>query len=308
MGDSKKWTRRAAVGSIVSGGGLMLFGTGGSTQISTYRDVEVNAGDGDDAVLQFIDKSAEAEPVEFGGSAVVYKIKDNIGAFDSEKSEVTVVGPESSKAVFSDGDEDDSYVVEVSCSDGSSVYGSYNIELDFRAVFEGKEFTITATRTTDDPVEINCYDYGSSNNYRDAGDEGQADYPKDPVGNIDSPGNVNKKYTDYATISKSGVSRAKVGYALPPVSFDGPYQLAVDVRKVSGNWSVYLVDGDGDRLTYNQGSKGKLKNTRTVIVEFTDDESKAIENGGELYLIFGTNDTGNNRVEVGYFELQERVE
>lgn len=306
MGDNEKWTRRAAVGSLASGGGLLLFGTGGSTQISSYRDVEVNASDGEDAVLQFIDRSANAETVEFGSSAVAYEIKDNIGAFDSENSEVNSVGPKPVKTMVSDGDEADSYVVEVSCSDGASVYGSYNIELDFRAVFEGKEFTITATRTTDDPVEINCYDYGSSNNYRD-GDKGQAEYPVDPAGIIQNPGGVNESDNNYAKISKSEGSRAKVGYALPPISFDGPYQLAVDVERISGNWSVYLVDGDGNRLTSNDGSKGKLTGNKTVTVEFTDTESDDIESSEDLYLIFETNDNGDNFVEVGYFELQERA-
>jgi hypothetical protein len=332
MGDNKKWTRRAAVGSLVSGGGLMLFGTGGSTQITSDRDVEVNAGNGEDAVLQFVDVSGSAGVVRSGSLSEVYKIKDNIGTFEPADIAVSaraVGGGRLDVKVTTDGD---TFDVAVSCSDDASgLRGSYTIALEFTA--SNPEFTITATRATG-LVDIDCYDFGSSNNYRDSGDEGTAVQPDDPKGTIKEPGNVNDRNDDtYATAiavcnsNSSGNSGkngngngnggngnggggrgGRVGYALPPTQQNGAYELYVKYKNSNGKWNVYLRDIDGNDLTGKYKLTGGGQNVRSKTIEFNQSENSAIsKNADNLYLIFETTSNGNCvSVDIDYFELRQK--
>ncbi|MDB2251263.1 hypothetical protein PM076_06835 [Halorubrum ezzemoulense] len=327
MGDNKKWTRRAAVGSLVSGGGLMLFGTGGSTQISTYRDVAVNTGDGEDAVLQF-DEDYDGGVVT-SDAVNVYEITDNVDAFELDDIAVEArVDGGTVDATVTGGN--DTFDVAVRCSDNADgLRGSYAIELIFTA--SNPDFTITATRTTG-PVEIDCYDFGSSNNYRDSSDEGTAAQPDDPKGTIDNPGNVNDGNDDtYATAvavcnsnssgnsgnngngngngenGNSGGDRGgRVGYALPPTQQNGAYELYVKYKNSNGKWNVYLRDIDGNDLTEKYRLTGGGQNERSKTIEFDRSENSAIgANAGSLYLIFETTSSGNCvSVDVDYFELR----
>ena len=305
MGDSKKWTRRAAVGSLVSGGGLLLFGTGGSTQISTYRDVEVNAG-GDDAVLQFSDNSSDTT-IGLNSSVSVYQITDNAEAFDSNDINVTasIDGTEEpiDASIIGDGNPFD---VKVECSDETSrLVGKRTIKLEFTAVSKTENFIISASRDTSS-VEFDCYDYGATNNYRDR-DKGNANLPNDPVGTISQPKNVNRGVGGFAEISSGPSVKSKVGYALPPVSFDGPYELLVEVGERKGRWSAYLVapgaDGESNKLTSTQGNNGMLGKNGTTIIEF-DTSADIKKYKDELYLIFEATDSSNQSIQIDYFELR----
>ncbi|MDB2237472.1 hypothetical protein [Halorubrum ezzemoulense] len=328
MGDNKKWTRRAAVGSLVSGGGLMLFGTGGSTQISTYRDVAVNTGDGEDAVLQF-DEDYDGGVVT-SDAVNVYEITDNVDAFELDDIAVEArVDGGTVDATVTGGN--DTFDVAVRCSDNADgLRGSYAIELIFTA--SNPDFTITATRTTG-PVEIDCYDFGSSNNYRDSSDEGTAAQPDDPKGTIDNPGNVNDGNDDtYATAvavcnsnssgnsgnngngngngenGNSGGDRGgRVGYALPPTQRNGAYELYVKYKNSNGSWNVYLRDIDGNDLTGKYKLTGGGQNVRSETIEFNQSGNSAIsENYDNLYLIFETTSNGNcASVDVNHFELRQ---
>ena len=278
MGGNKKWTRRAAIGSLASGGGLLLFGTGGSTQISTYRDVEVNAGDGEDAVLQFIDNSSDTT-VGLNSPVSVYQIKDNAEAFNSNGINVTASIDGKEEPIDASIIRDENlFNVKVKCSDETSrLVGQHTIKLEFTAVSKTENFIISASRDASS-VDFDCYDYGAKNNYKDTAD-GDADYPTDPVGTISHPMNVNKGVDGYAKISSGASVKSKVGYALPPVSFDGPYELLVEVGERKGRWSAYLVapgaDGESNKLTSTQGNNGMLGKNGTTVINF--DTSADIE-------------------------------
>ena len=342
MGDNKKWTRRAAVGSLASGGGLLLFGTGGSTQITSYRDVEVNAGKGEDAVLQFIDRS-EGMSVETAGSAVVYEIKDNVGAFGKDDITVTAsAGSEPVTAAVSN--ESSPFEVTVSCSGGASgLDGSYEVELTFEA--STPDYTITATRMTE-PVDFSCYNFGNENNYRDSGDQGQAIQPTDPRGVLSDPANVNNPDESYATAQaegnncgsgnsgggsnsstsnsrnsdgginnssdgsgssgkgSSGPPSGRVGYALPSIQSDSEYELSVKYKNSTGSWNAYLVNGSGTKLDEELSVTGGENSSREKTLQFADDAFIS-NNTDDLYLVFET--TGNGScvsIDIDYFELR----
>lgn len=309
MGDNKKWTRRAAVGSLVSGGGLMLFGTGGSTQITSNRDVTVNTGDGEDAVLQFVDVSDDATVVRAGSPSVVYEIRDNVGTFEPADIAVSarvVGGGGLDTTVTADGD---AFDVAVSCSDDASgLRGSGTIELEFTA--SNPDFTITATRTTG-LVDIDCYDFGSSNNYRDSGDVGTAAQPANPKGTLESPGSVNDGDGDtFATAvaaqrSKSDKKGGRVGYALPSVEPGGTYELNISYKNSNGSWNVYLKNKAGDEWTQEFSINGGGPDVQSKTINFNNTDNVKISNNADnLYLIFETTSNGNGvSVDIYSFEL-----
>ena len=313
MGGNKKWTRRAAVGSLASGGGLLLFGTGGSTQITSYRDVEVNAGDGDDAVLQFVDRSEDADVVEPGSPAVVYEIRDNVGAFAAENIAVDARVVDGGAIGATVSTESSPFEVAVSCDDGASeLSGSYAVALEFTA--SNSEFTITASRTTESPIEVDCgLDYSNGANYRDGGNDTDIPPRTDAKGSVESPGNANSEDGSYATLKSEsnkggGPKGGKIGFTLPPVSVADAYELEVAVSGTapSGDWVVYLVDEAGTRLTSTgNGDKDKLQSS-TNSFTFDSTESDAIRsNRRGLYLVFETTSNGNEvTAAIDYFELK----
>jgi len=312
MGGNKKWTRRAAIGPLASGGGLLLFGTDGSTQITSYRDVEVNAGDGDDAVLQFVDRSEDANVVEVGSSAVVYEIRDNVGAFAAENIavEARVVDGKAIGATVST--ESSPFEVAVSCADGASgLSGSYTVALEFEA--SNPEFTITASRTTESRVEVDCgLDYGNDANYRDSTNETTIPPGDNAKGWVGNPAGVNGDDDDYATLNSEGNRSdrrgANIGFALPPVRESEKYVLDVVVSdsQPGGDWVVDVVDGKGDKLArIGTGNKSKLKKGSNSFEFELNKEAIEPPKQIDLYLIFRMTSSGNNKTaEIDYFELK----
>ncbi|OYR45147.1 hypothetical protein [Halorubrum sp. Ea8] len=310
MGDSKKWTRRAAVGSLASGGGLMLFGTGGSTQISTYRDVEVNAGDGDDAILEFNDQS-DGKTIKIGSPAVVYTIKDNVDTFSDDDINVTAtVGTKSITAAVSN--DSSPFEVTVSCAgEASGLNGLYDVELNFEAL--APDFTITATRTP--RVDFDCYDFGDENNYRDSGDKGQANQPTDPRGLLRNPEKVNNPGDVTTAVSEgnkcetgssggNGGPSGRVGYALPSIKSHTEYELYIKYENSTGSWNAHLVNGSGTKLNEELSITGGGGNTKEKTLQFNDNQFIR-DNADDLYLIFETTSNGNCvSVDIDYFELR----
>lgn len=318
MGDNKKWTRRAAVGSLASGGGLLLFGTGGSTQITSHRDVAVNAAEGDDAILQFVDRSKDAGTVG-DGAATVYEIRDNVGTFGSDEISVSARIDEDDigaiDATVSDGSAP--FEIDLRCSDETAgLRGEYTIELAFTA--SNADSTISADRTTDEPVTVDCgFDYGNSANYRDnTEDTTNTDIPPREAakGSVTTPSNVNSDDGRYATFSSESrddgteIKGAEIGFVLPTAPKSDAYELRVEVSgdQPSGDWIVYLVDGAGTRLTSTgNGPKDKLKKNTNRFAFDSDESGRIRSNRTDLYLIFATTSNGNEvTAMVDHFELR----
>lgn len=318
MSRSKNWTRRAAIGSLVSGAGFLVFGTGGSTQISSYRDVAVNRGTGDDAVLQFTDMSSE-KVVDSSNSPAVYKIDDTNSVFSESDILVTATAGSVSVPVevIKSGD---SFKIKTNCPTGESgLSGYYDVTFDFK--LSNASYILTATRTTESKVKFECYDFGNSNNYRDSGKGGNAAQPDKPKGTLETPGNVNvaDAYAKAIAVCNSGSDEnpgrgnnsgskgGRVGYALPSTQQNGEYELYVKYKNSNGNWQIYLTNREGNKRTEKYNLNGGSQKERSETIEFTDEDNTFIKNNADdLYLIFETRSSGNcASVDIDYFELRK---
>ena len=312
MGDNKKWTRRAAVGSIASGAGLLLFGTGGSTQITSYRDIEVNAaGEGESAVLNFNDNSSETTVESDGSQSSVYKIEDTDDIFGkSGTGEVNVTAFVGDDEIPAKVDTDSRpFDVTVGCDSVNPLNGRESIDLMFEA--SAPEFTITATRTTTSQVLFDCgLNYRDSDNYRD--NLTNTDIPPrgDAKGEVKNSAGVNSAGDTAELISednKSDKRGANIGFALPPVRESSKYELEVVVsgNQVTGDWAVALVKKDGSPLTrLGNGNKDKLQNSGSNVFQYELDREINLNETIDLYLIFNTTSSGNQKsVNVDYFEV-----
>ncbi|WP_143420759.1 hypothetical protein [Halorubrum ezzemoulense] len=330
MGDNKKWTRRAAVGSLVSGGGFMLFGTGGSTQITSNRDVTVNTGDDEDAVVRFVDRSENADVVDSTDGEEVYVIEDGVGEFNINGVSVSVPTGSGNDSVRIKVDEEspNSFSVKAACPSEPTTFNDDFLKLLFE--LDNNDQTITATRTTNNRISFDCgiasYDYGDSANYRDnSGNTDNSDIPpgNDAKGEVLNPERLNQRNENdpndpYAILqsesNKGGnsIDGANIGFALPPVPESEKYVLdvAVSDSPPGGDWVVdvvYVANGDEVVSLTRTGNSDKYKLKKNLnTFEFklnkeTIDPLKQID----LYLIFETTSSGNKKTaEVDYFELK----
>ncbi|SNR61979.1 hypothetical protein SAMN06266787_106129 [Halorubrum ezzemoulense] len=328
MGDNKKWTRRAAVGSFVSGGGFMLFGTGGSTQITSNRDVTVNTGDDEDAVVRFVDRSENADVVDSTDGEEVYVIEDGVGEFNINRVSVsgtTGSGNDSVRIeVVEDEESPNSFSVKAACPNEPTTFNDDFLKLLFE--LDNDDQTITATRTTNNRISFDCgtesYDYGDSANYRD--NSGNTDNSNIPPGNnakgeVLNPERLNQRNENdpndpYAILqgesNKRGnsIDGANIGFALPPVPESEKYVLDVFVsdKQPGGDWVVDVVDGDKNPLTRaGNGKKDKLKKgLNSFEFELNEEKIDPLKQI-KLYLIFRMTSSGNNKkAEIDYFELK----
>lgn len=331
MGDNKKWTRRAAAGSLVSGGGFMLFGTGGSTQITSNRDVTVNTGDDEDAVVRFVDRSENADVVDSTDGEEVYVIEDGVGEFNINAVSVsgtTDSGNDSVQIeVVEDAESSNSFSVKAACPSEPTTFNDDFLKILFE--LDNNDQTITATRTTNNEISFDCgiesYDYGNFGNYRDNTEKtSNSDIPPgdDAKGEVLNPERLNQRnehdpddrYAILKSESRSGGSSEKganIGFALPSVPESEKYVLdvAVSNSQPGGDWVVdvvYVVDDEVVNLARTgTDNKYKLKKESNSFEFELNKENIDSLKQIDLYLIFRMTSSGNNKTaEIDYFELK----
>lgn len=318
MSENKKWTRRAAIGFISGGAGLLALRTDAAIQIQADRGVNLGTTTDTEALLPLIDESISAEISGFGDETTVYRIAENNVNWDFTDVSLSNIKTESgddisrgnSPITVSTSGED----VVISCS-GSTFSGKYELSFDLKAESEGGQVSVVTDRTAGEPVPIDCTvdaDYADVNNYSDNG-EGDAEQPGDKArGTVEYPSNIGNNDENFATLnSRNKDGGLKVGFVLPPVSSAEKYVLTVRTKKATGGLVAYIVTGDEDgdevRLSCNKEIK---KNTDEYVIQATNKCAAAGEkisdekNRNDLFLVFEDGSNGNNRSEIRFIDFQ----
>lgn len=318
MSENKKWTRRAAIGFISGGAGLLALRTDAAMQIQADRGVNLGTTTDAEALLPLIDKSGDAEISGSGDETTVYRVAENDVDWEFIDVSLSNIKTESGDDIDRENDpiavstsgED----VVISCS-GSTFSGEYELSFDLKAESEGGQVSVVTGRTAGEPIPIDCsvdVDYADVNNYSDNGD-GSAEQPGDEAkGTVGSPSNIGSDETNFATLnSRNKDGGLKVGFVLPPVLSAEKYVLTVKTKKATGGLVAYIVTGDEDgdevRLSCNKEIK---KNTDDYVIQATNKCVAAGEkisdekNRDDLFLVFEDGSNGNNRSEIRFIDFQ----
>jgi hypothetical protein len=307
MSNDRTWTRRAALGLIAGGGGLLAFSTDAATQIHLNRGTDLGTEDDEAALLPLIDKSGDASISDSDEEATVYSIDSNNLGWKFTSVKISEVGGKSGDKIGTN----DIVAVEkngrdaaISCT-GSGFSGEYEITLDIKADAAGGDVSATMQRTTH-AISIDCpIDYNDQNNYSD-NEDGTAKRPgNDAKGEVINPENVNEGNSGSTTLqSRNNDGGLKVGFTLPTVPSAGEYTLKIKVKKSTAGLYAYLVDGDGNPMSCKKSLKKGLN-------EFDIDDSNSCinsndtisDNRTDLFLIFEDTSNGNNSSQIKFFEL-----
>lgn len=318
MSENKKWTRRAAIGFISGGAGLLALRTDAATQIQADRGVDLGTTTDAEALLPLIDKSGDAEISGSGDETTVYRVAENDVDWEFTNVSLSNIKTKSgddisrgnSPITVSTSGED----VVISCS-GRTFSGEYELSFDLKAESEGGQVSVVTGRTASEPIPLDCtidVDYANENNYSDNGD-GSAEQPGDEAkGTVESPSNIGSDDEHFATLnSRNKDGGLKVGFVLPPVSSAEKYMLTVKTKKATGGLVAYIVTGDENggevRLSCDKEIK---KNTEEYVIQDTNDCAAAgekisdEENRNDLFLVFEDGSNGNNRSEIRFIDFQ----
>lgn len=256
-----------------------LYGTNAFSSSNAGRSVSVTAAEDQANALLGID-GIDDSPVEFINNAGV--------AMSVELTSDDVEFDPSSFAIDSDTDQrqevdfqgEGTATVEAFLGDG------------------GSAGTITLERSFENP-----FDSGDEKNYRD-GESGDAAQPEDPSGTIENPGNVNERDGNSSTAISPGGQRTKVGFRLPVQSASSDYVFELVIgestnRGALNNYEVYLVNENGNP---ENGLDPRLDDLDVGENEVEYDEAQVKDI--QLYLIFEQTSSGDQGVDIDYFELR----